>query len=191
MGQKRATLGFAATGIASLMLLVALACKPALPSAEVQAWPTPTSTPPTDASAPTEPLPTANLTEPETLEKAATEPFLSSTGTPTDESDAEKAMAAAKADLMRRLGLTEEAITVKSVEEVQWRDTSLGCPQPGMTYAQVMTPGFRVILEAGGKEFAYHTDRGQSAVLCWAKGPAIDPEPLMPIAPHGKRPAEP
>ncbi len=73
--------------------------------------------------------------------------------------------ALAVADLAGRLGLPESAITVRSVESVDWPDASLGCPQPGMMYAQVITPGYRIVLEAGGKRYEYHTSQSH-VVLC-------------------------
>jgi hypothetical protein len=33
-------------------------------------------------------------------------------------------------------------------------------------YAQVITPGYRVVLEAGGQRYEYHTDTGRFVVLC-------------------------
>jgi hypothetical protein len=84
----------------------------------------------------------------------------------TVEPEAEKVVAAAKADLMERLGVAEEAVVVQSVDAVQWPDSSLGCPQPGMMYLQVITPGFRVLLEAAGQTHEYHTDRDLALILC-------------------------
>jgi len=69
-------------------------------------------------------------------------------------------------DLAKRLGLAPEAIQLVSVEPVEWSDASLGCPQPGMMYAQVITPGYLVMLEAEGEEYEYHTDKGRFVVLC-------------------------
>ncbi len=69
------------------------------------------------------------------------------------------------ADLAERLGIARSAITVKEVVEAQWRDSSLGCPQPGMMYLQVITPGYQIVLEANGKTYTYHTSRSQ-VVLC-------------------------
>ena len=69
-------------------------------------------------------------------------------------------------DLAQKLGLAPEAIRLVSVEAVEWSDTSLGCPQPGMMYAQVITPGFRVVLEANGEQYVYHTDADRFVVLC-------------------------
>lgn len=66
----------------------------------------------------------------------------------------------AVADLAQRTGVAADQIAVASLEEVTWPDTSLGNPQPGMFYAQVLTPGYRVTLEAAGQRYEYHTDRG-------------------------------
>lgn len=66
----------------------------------------------------------------------------------------------ALADLAAKLGVTPDAITVKSVEPVEWPDASLGCPQPGMMYAQVITPGYRIVLEVNGQSYEYHAGSG-------------------------------
>lgn len=73
--------------------------------------------------------------------------------------------ALAIADLAQRLGLPESAITVRTVESVEWPDASLGCPRPGMMYAQVITPGYRIVLEAAGQTYEYHTSQSH-VVLC-------------------------
>ncbi len=39
-----------------------------------------------------------------------------------------------------------DRLQVDSVKPVQWPDSSLGCPQSGMKYMQVVTPGFLVTL---------------------------------------------
>ncbi len=72
---------------------------------------------------------------------------------------------AAQADLASRLGLDPGKIAVVRTEVREWPDTSLGCPQEGMFYAQVITPGYRVVLEAGGRLYEYHTDQ-ERAVYC-------------------------
>ena len=38
-----------------------------------------------------------------------------------------------------------------TVRAVDWRDSSLGCPKPGMAYLDVITPGHRVTLRANGR----------------------------------------
>jgi len=77
---------------------------------------------------------------------------------------AQRVVQLAQEDLARRLDLSPEEMLVVSIEAVEWSDTSLGCPQPGMMYAQVITPGFRLVLEAEGETYQYHTDRTAQVV---------------------------
>jgi hypothetical protein len=67
-------------------------------------------------------------------------------------------VAQARADLAQRLGLSAESFQLTSAEAVEWPDTSLGCPKPGFMYAQVITPGYLIVLEADGQKYEYHAD---------------------------------
>jgi hypothetical protein len=90
-------------------------------------------------------------------------------------------VAAAKADLAIRTGLPEEKIVVRSVEAVEWPDAGLGCPLPGATYAQVVTPGYRVLLGAGSEVYEYHTNTERFVILCGEDGiPSLPNIPLDP-----------
>ena len=171
MRDKRIGLRLLAAGVMGLWLLLAAACEPPWPTTETQAQPTQTPLLPADAPAPTSPLATPTLTPVE--EKTKEEGVMPTTPAERGvvvQPEAERAVAAAKADLMALLGVAEEAIVVKAVEAVQWRDSSLGCPQPGRMYAQVITPGFRVVLAAGGQDYEYHTDMNR-AVFCSPQAP--------------------
>ena len=64
----------------------------------------------------------------------------------------------AKQDLSERLNIPVENIQLVKEEAVKWPDTSLGYPEKGMMYAQVITPGFKIILKAGDKIYEYHSD---------------------------------
>lgn len=79
---------------------------------------------------------------------------------------AETPLEAAINDLAAQTGLPPGQINQVSMEAVEWSDTSLGCPQEGYMYAQVITPGYKIILEAGGVQYEYHTDEGTHVVLC-------------------------
>lgn len=71
------------------------------------------------------------------------------------------------ADASSRTGVLESAIELLSVESETFSDTSLGCPEPGKMYAQVMTPGFVVLLEADGAQLDYRVDeRSELFVVC-------------------------
>ena len=83
--------------------------------------------------------------------------------------DAETAVDRAREDLANRKGIDKEQITVVAVKEVNWPDTSLGCPEPGMMYAQVITLGHRIILSYAGQTYEYHSDQGGRVVYCEPK----------------------
>lgn len=76
----------------------------------------------------------------------------------------------ASENLARRLGVGVDQVELGVAETVAWPDTSLGCPQPGTAYAQVITPGYRIVLTAGGKTYEYHADTRRRAVYCESRG---------------------
>jgi hypothetical protein len=94
----------------------------------------------------------------------------------------------AREDLVQRLNVPIEDIELMQYEEVFWRDTSLGCPQPGMVYGQVITSGYLITLEAKGQRYEYHADTSRYVFMCETKETPIEPIPLMPVAPHDKLP---
>lgn len=81
-------------------------------------------------------------------------------------SGTEAAVALAKEDLAKRKGIDKEEIVVVKVGSVDWPDTSLGCPEPGMMYAQVITPGYKILLSYAGETYEYHSDKGDRVVYC-------------------------
>ena len=72
----------------------------------------------------------------------------------------------AKEDLASRLDIEKEAISVVSTEAKEWSDASLGCPEEGEMYAQVITPGYQILLETEGAEYDYRTDLSGNLKLC-------------------------
>ena len=91
-------------------------------------------------------------------------------------------------DLAERLGISSEEITILHTQTVEWSDGSLGCPQPGMMYIQVITPGYRVVLLANDQLFDYHTDTKAHFILCNPDGEIDEPPPLLPIKPGNNPP---
>ena len=59
-------------------------------------------------------------------------------------------------DLADRIGEVPDNIIVKGVTETEFRDASLGVPEPGKSYAQVITPGYIIVLRAEGGTYEYH-----------------------------------
>lgn len=83
----------------------------------------------------------------------------------------------AKMDLSSRQHTTPDKIEVLEAVTVVWRDSSLGCPQPGMEYLQVLTKGTRIRLRFGHAVFHYHGVGDRPPVYC--ERPAkIEPLPV-------------
>lgn len=80
---------------------------------------------------------------------------------------------AAVADLAAWLEVEPATIAVVTVDEVTWRDSSLGCPEPDRAYLQVLTPGLRIILAANEATYEYHSGRGGRVILCANPQPPI------------------
>ena len=78
--------------------------------------------------------------------------------------NAPPAALSARADLAQRLQIDPDTIVLVSVEQVDWPDACMGIQTPGVMCAQVITPGYQVILEADGKQYEYHTNESGSVV---------------------------
>lgn len=79
--------------------------------------------------------------------------------------EAEPLAMEARQMLARQLNAPPEQVDVVQVEARNWPDTSIGCPQPDHAYAQVITPGYHIVLVHGGHTYAYHTG-GSRLVYC-------------------------
>ncbi|MET0497322.1 MAG: hypothetical protein ABW106_03505 [Steroidobacteraceae bacterium] len=75
-------------------------------------------------------------------------------------------------DLMLRALVRREAITILEASQQEWPDGALGCAAPGMNYMQMLTPGYRVKLQANGQTYSYHSDLKGRFVLCDGGVPA-------------------
>lgn len=77
---------------------------------------------------------------------------------PESGSEADTASAAAKAQLASDLGIDESEIEVISAEMTEFTDSCLGLGQANESCLQAITPGWLVMLSAGGQEYEAHTD---------------------------------
>ncbi len=153
-------------------LLVTAACgQQDVPGAgNVTAFPT---TPPT--TSPTE-SPTQAATESPTAmptQAPVTTPTQAPTTEPTKSAEVpvtnpeeRRAVMAARRALAKERNVQAEDLRLVSIEQQEWSDSSLGCPEPGMMYAQVITPGYLVVFETGGDRYEVHTDKNGRAVFC-------------------------
>jgi hypothetical protein len=83
----------------------------------------------------------------------------------------------AKEDLAPRLSLSVTQINLIEAKAVTWPDSSLGCPQPGMAYTQILTPGYLILLEAGRKVHEYHANRDTYVIFCENPSPPVPGTP--------------
>ena len=79
--------------------------------------------------------------------------------------NAPPAALSARGDLVKRLQIDPDTIKLVSVEHVEWPDGCLGVQTPGIMCTMVVTPGYRVVLEAGGKQYEFHTNETGDVVL--------------------------
>jgi hypothetical protein len=98
---------------------------------------------------------------------AAPTPPVVATATVTPAASA--AVQAAIADWARSQAIDAGRIAVTRVEATEWPDASLGCPQPGRMYIQVITPGWRIQLTADGRSVIYHANQSGSGVVTCAQ----------------------
>lgn len=79
--------------------------------------------------------------------------------TQTPEAGAPAAVsAAALAALAGQLGISADEIEIVSVENTEFSDACLGLGGPEESCAQVITPGWLLMLSAGGRTYEAHTD---------------------------------
>jgi len=65
----------------------------------------------------------------------------------------------AKEYLSIRLSIPISQIQLADARDVVWSNSSLGCPQPGMAYAEVLTPGYLIFLNVNNKDYEYHAGK--------------------------------
>ncbi len=72
----------------------------------------------------------------------------------------------ARDDLVRRLSVAAADIELVEASTVSWPDSSLGCPRPGMMYAQIVVEGLRLRFRVQGKLYSDHAGRNSPPFLC-------------------------
>lgn len=82
----------------------------------------------------------------------------STEGEGTTGGDQDAATAAATAHLAAELGIGEDEIQVISAHETEFTDSCLGLGRLDESCLQAMTPGWIVVLDAGGQTYELHTD---------------------------------
>lgn len=132
----------------------------------------PTTTPAMDSPIPTPPdqpteQPTANPRDPASLliTPGPTVEPLATDAASQSEALQNPAVQASVEALEKVLSVPVASITVVSVEPVEWPDGCLGVRLPDTMCTQVIVPGYRVVLEANGQRYTYHTNLNGSQVI--------------------------
>jgi hypothetical protein len=73
----------------------------------------------------------------------------------------EDAVKRARADLAQRLGVSENEIKEETVEQADFPDMALGASLPDEMSGQMITSGWRISLNAGGRKAEYRANRDQ------------------------------
>ena len=73
----------------------------------------------------------------------------------------EDALAKARKDLAHRLGLSDKDIKESNLEETDFPDTALGAGGEDEMSGQMMTRGWRIRLQAKGRNYEYRADKNQ------------------------------
>ena len=81
---------------------------------------------------------------------------------PVDLTPAQLAAISALSDIT---GLSADTITLVSTEAVTWPDGCLGVQRLGVMCTQAEVEGFKILLEAEGKQYEFHTNQNGSAVV--------------------------
>jgi hypothetical protein len=76
-----------------------------------------------------------------------------------------QAVLAAQQMLSEEVNVSFSEIEIVDYEQVDWPDACLGVPEEGQACAQVITPGFRVVLEVNGQQYEFRTDQEGNVVV--------------------------
>lgn len=90
---------------------------------------------------------------------------MSSAGKAEPMTGADQKLATLAVDVLAKdLKLSKDKIRVDTVRDIEWNDSSVGCPKPGQAYMQVITPGHKITLRVGKKFYFVHEAKGRAFV---------------------------
>lgn len=106
-----------------------------------------------------------DMTLPPTPDRAVT-PFPTQPAGQQRPPEMQRMLELAITQLAATLNIDTSAVSVAVSEPAVWDDAALGCPQPGFAYPQVITEGYRFVLDVSGTQYEVHTDTDGSVVIC-------------------------
>lgn len=96
-----------------------------------------------------------------------------------DTAETPPAVLAARKALADQLKLDPTAVAIVKVESIDWPDACLGVETPGVSCAQVITSGYRVILSAAGQAYEVHTNQDGTQVVQAVAAAPQSSEPVI------------
>jgi hypothetical protein len=81
----------------------------------------------------------------------------------------------AKQVIAEFLSVPATDVRLVSIAAQEFNDSSLGCPEPDMSYLQVLTAGHRVIVEADGRRFDVRVSGGHGRICHQSKAKPATP----------------
>ncbi|MEO5635018.1 MAG: hypothetical protein ABIR14_00290 [Candidatus Paceibacterota bacterium] len=76
-----------------------------------------------------------------------------------------EAVSKSRSALATRLSIPESKILILEALDKDWPDACLGIKKPGTMCAQVITPGYNILMQANGKEYRYRTNLSGSVIV--------------------------
>lgn len=152
--------------VAAVLAIAGCGVEPTTPADETVSGPT---TPGPSAIAPETPEPTVSdeLQQPPRRQRVQPTPVPTSQARPPAIGEVPRdLLAEVVADAASRARVRTGQVDVTRAEAVQWRDGSLGCPEPGMMYTQAIVDGYWVELRAGGEGYDYRLDGRGNFRIC-------------------------
>lgn len=77
-----------------------------------------------------------------------------------------KQVAAAEEAVRAELRDKNAPLRVIEAKEVNWPSGALGCPNPGSSYIDVVTPGYLIVIDAEGTTFYLHAGLASAPFVC-------------------------
>ena len=95
---------------------------------------------------------------------------------PVDDKQKAEAVRLARETLARTTSIAADRFQIVSAVKVQWKDSSLGCPDKGMVYTPRLESGFKIVLVDADHQHEVHVAGGR-AVICGDSKPSPKASP--------------